>query len=373
VFSSKADEKRIKLQQSMKASFDNAIRFCIDTALDALVIVGDLFDTTTPSLEFRRVVVEGFKKLKKHGIKVYYLSGNHDYTSYDSKIRSIEFPNNVVTFFDGQVKVVEHVCGEAVYTIVGIGHDSVHVKENLIKTFPKGHDIGFAHSMVASPVTLGNEGQYLPSDIETINALGYKYFGLGHVHSYGQVDKDGKVFYSGTLQGMNRNELGEKGGLLVEVGERASTSFIPLASMTYHQYDFDTNMYQTVDGLVQKLEEGLKLEYPNLENASVTIVLKGRTKLYHKLKDEKVQFDMVGVLEDYTDVFQVKLINETRTHFDIEQLQKTDSVLAEALTMLEEMDLSRLDLDFLSNRENLNKGNLKEDIIDYFLEGINEN
>ena len=200
-FATKDQKLRYKLHKSLMTSFNNAILFCISKKLDALLIAGDLFDLTNLSLRDKQIIKDAFLKLKEYDIKVFYASGNHDFTSYTSDIRNLDYPSNVYTFFDDKYEIHELLDSDTneVYNIVGCGHVQKHENRNLVETFPvalKNKTIGLVHSMIESRLTIGDEGSYLPSTILTLASKNYEYFALGHIHQNGSIDKDGKIYYS---------------------------------------------------------------------------------------------------------------------------------------------------------------------------------
>ncbi len=69
-----------KMRQLSISSFDAAVRRCIQEKVDFILIAGDLFNTSVPSIDALKMVASGMKKLQEHGICIYVIPGSHDYS-----------------------------------------------------------------------------------------------------------------------------------------------------------------------------------------------------------------------------------------------------------------------------------------------------
>lgn len=379
-FATKDEVLRHRMQRAVIKSFQNAITYCISNGLDALMIAGDLFDSQQVSLKDGELVKDAFEQLKKHDIKVFYASGNHDYTHYDSKIRHLNYPSNVRTFFGDDVQTYDFHdrINHDVYKVVGCGHVMQHESRALIDNFPVGRHIGLVHSMVASPITVGDEGNYLPSTIDTLTSKGYLYFGLGHIHQNGPIDKHDTVYYAGALQGLNSNETGLKGGNLVTIdNEHVEVKFVPLAVMTFDKLSIDITGTETIEKLYEFIKQTLidYLKEKEDHTLSIEVKLIGRSKLYKTLKNVHEMADLKVLLLDYFGLFDIKLKTAVQTIYNASDYKDKRSVLGEILKSVEDMGRNGLPkLNYLSNdltSEDVIKG-MEDQIMAYFLEGYDE-
>jgi len=69
-----------KLRELNSKAFAKAISTCIDEKVDFILISGDLFNTSVPSIEALRETVVVLKKLKDLNIPVYIIAGSHDFS-----------------------------------------------------------------------------------------------------------------------------------------------------------------------------------------------------------------------------------------------------------------------------------------------------
>lgn len=391
-FATKDNNTRDKLKKSLKKSFENAINYCIQKKLDGLIIAGDLLDTNSLSLYDKEFLIREFDKLNDNSINVYYASGNHDYTNETSDVRNINYPSNVFTFFDNSYNeyfLIDKDTSEK-YRIVGIGHNSKKENNNLILNLPvcyENNTIGIAHTMVESRLTIGDEGNYLPSTIESLTSRNYIYFALGHIHKGGSIDLNNRIYYSGSLQGLSSKEDGIKGGYLVEISDGVSRAkLVELSSMKWKKVGLVidskvSNFEEVYDKLFVFINEVAKLE--NLGDLSLEINISGKTKLYSLLKDEKRISELIETLLDYVGLFDLKIkTNGLRTSFSKLDYIGKKSVLGSILDKVDEMSTYELsiDLDFLglvneSNKQEYVKellNEMDETIMNYFLEGSDE-
>ncbi|MBI9013927.1 MAG: metallophosphoesterase [Clostridiales bacterium] len=379
-FATKDEVLRHRMQRAVIRSFQNAITYCISNDLDALMIAGDLFDSQQVSLKDGELVKDAFEQLKKHDIKVFYASGNHDFTHYDSKIRHLDYPSNVKTFFGDDVKTYElhDRITHDIYKVVGCGHVMQHESRPLIENFPVGKHIGLAHSMVASPITKGDEGDYLPSTIDTLTSKGYLYFALGHIHQNGPIDKHETIYYAGALQGLNSNETGVKGGNLVTINDgQVDVKFVALAVMSFEKMDIDITGLDTMDALFEstKVELGEYLKDLEQNKLSIEIKFTGRSKLYKTLKNSHEISDLRLLILDYFSVFDIKIKSDVKTVYDAESYKNKRSVLGEVLKAVDDISINGLPkLNYLSTEPSssvMTEG-MEDQIMTYFLEGYDE-
>jgi DNA repair protein SbcD/Mre11 len=90
--------------------------------------------------------------------------------------------------------------------------------QNLALHYPKARpgffNIGLLHTALE-----GREGHqaYAPCSARQLEALGYDYWALGHVHQREVVSTEPHIVFPGNLQGRNIRETGPKGATLFEV------------------------------------------------------------------------------------------------------------------------------------------------------------
>src|SRR3989338_1262560 len=69
-----------KLKNIAAEAFERAIDISIEQNVDFIVISGDLFNTSLPSIDGLKLVVKKLKELNDNYISVYMIAGSHDFS-----------------------------------------------------------------------------------------------------------------------------------------------------------------------------------------------------------------------------------------------------------------------------------------------------
>ena len=69
-----------KLNNLSTMAFVKAVDHCILQGVDFILIAGDLFNTSLPSIDKLKTVVKKLKELRIKQIPVYIVAGSHDYS-----------------------------------------------------------------------------------------------------------------------------------------------------------------------------------------------------------------------------------------------------------------------------------------------------
>src|SRR5690625_3253207 len=118
-----------QVRESTFAALDRLINMAIETQVDFLLIVGDLFDNEKQSLKAQIRLRTAFEALERHHINVYLSYGNHDYTKGNR--HPVTYPDNAFIF---PCETARHfVCpkdGQKIAEIPGFSHESRAVLTN---------------------------------------------------------------------------------------------------------------------------------------------------------------------------------------------------------------------------------------------------
>ncbi len=345
--SSKDNRLRTELKKSQKNAFKNAIDLCINEKVDGLIIAGDLFDNERVSLETEKFLWESFDQLEKEKIQVFYSPGNHDPVI----AMQVKFGENVHVFnrdtpFEYILKDDNHdECH-----ILGIGHLNNNEKRNLIKKFPQKTDghiyVGVAHTMVESVEADQTKGKYLPTTLDDLIDKKYDYWALGHIHQRTQF-RDLPIFYSGTIQGLNINETGLKGGNLITFKDGVSDiKFVSLNGIYYHQtqldisgeYDTELECYKHIK---DKLADQIDLVKFSHGQVILRVTFSGKTNLVNYFAhDENINY----IEEELAQDLGIKALEVKKSGIygmkTLEELSLDNPVLEEVMDLLDhpEMD-----------------------------------
>jgi exonuclease SbcD len=208
-----ADAPVDMLRTATRDAFARLIGLAIDEKVDFMVIAGDLYDGNWKDHNTGLYFAKQMGRLKRAGIPVYLLYGNHDAES--EMTRKLMLPDNVhvfdtrkaSTFIDENLKLALH----------GRGFKVAATTENLAVSYPDPipgkFNIGVLHTALEGNAM---HASYAPCSLEELHAKGYQYWALGHVHEYSVWRGDSVVVFPGNLQGRNIRETGPRGAVLVE-------------------------------------------------------------------------------------------------------------------------------------------------------------
>ncbi|MEA3424152.1 MAG: DNA repair exonuclease [Bacillota bacterium] len=340
--SSKDSHIRRDLKISQKDAFTKAVDFCIKEEIDGLLIAGDLFDNERISLSSEKFLWESFEKLRKEKIHVFYAPGNHDPAIY----LKTKFGENV-HIFDRDIPT-EYVIKDnkdSECRIIGVGHLNDNEKRNLIRKFPRKADerpvVAVAHTMVENVEADETKGKYMPTSLGDMLEKKYDYWALGHIHQWIQF-KDYPIYYSGTIQGLNINETGLKGGNLIKLaGKSIEVEFIPFNSLFFEQttidisgeYESDYDFYNILKGLIA---DELKSFSYSPKNMIVRVYITGQTNMVKYLSS----MENVGYLEEELaqdlDVKSIEIKkNQLKNIVKLETLIQDNMVLEDIMALIE--------------------------------------
>lgn len=198
------------------------IDLCLDEQVDALLLAGDLYDGDQTSMKTARFLSEQIRRLHEAGIHVFVIRGNHDALSRITK--ELTFPDSVKVFGGrAEAIVVDRSNGDFPVAIHGLSFAQPHAPESLIGKYKLpiegAVNIGLLHTSLA-----GAPGHdlYAPCSLADLQATGFRYWALGHVHKRSVVEGKCAIVMPGMPQGRDINEAGAKSVTLVTVADDRS-------------------------------------------------------------------------------------------------------------------------------------------------------
>ena len=205
-------------------SFVEAIRRSVDKNVDFILISGDLFNTSLPSIDKLKVVTEKLKELKDRTIAVYIIPGSHDFSpSGRTMLDVLEKADLLVkvvkgTAVDGKLKLKFTVDAKTGAKITGmLGKAGMLEKtyyESLDKESLEKED-GFKIFMFHTALT-----EFKPRDMQKMDSSplsllpkNFDYYAGGHVHYVFQKEEPGfgTIVYPGPLFPNNFSEIEKLG------------------------------------------------------------------------------------------------------------------------------------------------------------------
>ena len=205
-----------------RRAFVRIIDLCLDEQVDALLLAGDLYDGDQTSMKTARFLSEQIRRLHEAGIHVFVIRGNHDALSRITK--ELIFPDSVKVFGGrAEAIVVDRSNGDFPVAIHGLSFAQPHAPESLIGKYKLpiegAVNIGLLHTSLAG--ALGHD-LYAPCSLADLQATGFRYWALGHVHKRSVVEGKCAIVMPGMPQGRDINEAGAKSVTLVTVADDRS-------------------------------------------------------------------------------------------------------------------------------------------------------
>jgi exonuclease SbcD len=209
------------LRLATRQAFENLVSEAITEAVDFMVIAGDLYDGPWRDFNTGLYFVRQMGRLKAAGIPVYLLMGNHD--AENDMTRRLVLPDNVHKFAANKAQTYK--IDALRVALHGRSFKDAATTDNLAVHYPAALDgwfnIGVLHTALEGNSAHAN---YAPCSIAELQAKGYQYWALGHVHEHRIIDGPCTIAFPGNLQGRHIREAGARGALLVQADGTQITS-----------------------------------------------------------------------------------------------------------------------------------------------------
>ena len=197
-----------------RAALTGIIDLCLAEAVDALLIAGDLYDGNQTSMKTARFLAEQMGRLAQAGIPAFIIRGNHDAVARIT--RELVFPPSVKVFGPKAETLVLPRADAPDVAIHGISFRDPVASDSLLPRFApalSGHlNIGMLHSSLNGAA---GHDPYAPCSLADLQATGFAYWALGHIHGRSAYPGRTTVVMPGMPQGRDSGEAGAKTVTLV--------------------------------------------------------------------------------------------------------------------------------------------------------------
>ena len=274
-------------------TFERMVDYAQHNGVSAIIIAGDMFDTTRVTNLTKTRVINTIKKYPQ--IDFLYLSGNHDESNFIDLLD--EKPNNLkifgtkwTNFAYPEVDVTGVVLNEDNHVAV---YDSLHLSAEKLNIVVMHGQIGQA--------TREEHAEQI--NLNRLKNRNIDYLALGHIHSFtqGALDKRGIYCYAGCLEGRGFDECGAKGFVLLEISNGTiKPEFIKFAQRQLIEVPVDLTGYDDWFALEDQVLARVK-DYPKTD--LLKIVFNGKytmqlEKHLGMLEQKLKQFYFVKIKDD---------------------------------------------------------------------------
>ncbi len=218
-------------------TFVRAIEFGVQSGVDAVLIAGDLFDTSGIGPRKLARVREVIRANAK--IPFFYVSGNHEGDAFLETGKTLD---NFYTFGDtfqyydlGNVRIHgANATSPDMFSALEIDRD----KKNIVLLHGEWSD----HSAYDGAIGL-----------RELEGRGVDYLALGHYHSFmtREIRGGGIAVYCGTPEGRGFDEAGKKGVVIFDSVD-CQPHFYPMCKREIHVVEVDTKGAKTRDEIVDR-------------------------------------------------------------------------------------------------------------------------
>ena len=283
--SSYADAPAERLRTATRDAFHNLVTQAIEEQVDFMVIAGDVYDGDWKDFNTGLFFIRQMGRLRHAGIPVYLLYGNHDADS--EMTRGLELPDNVHVFSSRKAETFR--IDSRKVALHGRSFKVAATTENLLPGYPEPVagwlNIGVLHTALEGNA---EHARYAPCSVAELQAKGYQYWALGHVHEHWVQRGDVTMAYPGNLQGRHIRELGARGALLVtaEEGEVTEVERLEVDVLRWHALELDVSAAPDLRSAMrmvgQAMEQVLESTPADLPLA-MRVVFKGRSSVHAEL------------------------------------------------------------------------------------------
>jgi len=339
---------------SVKFSWKRLVEYCIENKVDVLLLCGDIVDQDNKYFEAIGTLQAGFEILKKAGISVYMVAGNHDYNVLPQMVSDNKYQNVHLLGANGnwQLEIFEDKNGKKVQ-FVGWSFPKRSVTENplfgfdniiLDKNFPV---IGLLHGDVDNLLST-----YGPIKLNDLANKPVDIWLLGHIHKPQALrEHSPSIWYTGSPHALSAKESGVHGPLLLVVDDKNSISIssVALSPVRYESIQIDISNANDVEMLRSIITAAIlkEAEIRMIESEDVAYIVYDVCLVGAHSNSKQIEQWALPIIKDYNPKIEPncrisvrKVTNAIRPAIqDLGELAKQPSpagILAESILALED-------------------------------------
>ena len=316
-------------------SFQKTLAICIKEKVDFILIAGDLFDSSYPSIDILKEAFKEFRRINEANIPVFIIAGSHDYSAsgrtFLDVLEKSGFCKNVANYEERNGHIVLQPTiykNVAIYGYPGkkSGLEVDEIEGIKLQDSPGLFKILMLHTTIKSVVSNPKIKCVDDSKLPNVN-----YLALGHLHI--NYSKNGKV-YPGPIFPNNLPELEElKGG-------------------SFYIYDNGKIEKREV-----KIKEVLVINYETNDALNATDELLN-ILVKEQLKDKIIIIKLSGIIEQgkTSDINFLKIESFAKKSGAWVVLKNTSRLqLSEPELKLDTLDAEDIELEVIKKFESTNK------------------
>jgi DNA repair exonuclease SbcCD nuclease subunit len=230
-----ADAPAERIRDATRLALVNLVELALTERVAFVLLAGDLYDGDWRDWRTGQFLVQQLARLKREGIRVIAISGNHDAEQVLTK--TLPLPDILIRSNKPDTVLLDALQ----VAIHGQSFATRAVTDNLALSYPPPvagwFNIGLLHTACGSTA----HENYAPCTPADLVSREYDYWALGHVHERRVVQRSPWIVFPGNIQGRHINEPGDKGASLVTVtdGKVTAVDHHPLDVLRWLRLDVD--------------------------------------------------------------------------------------------------------------------------------------
>ncbi len=259
-----------KLRTISAKAFEKAIDLSIEKNVDFILIAGDLFNTSLPSIDSLKIAVKKLKELRDKGIGVYAIAGSHDFSpSGKTMLDVLENAGLLINVakgkeIDGKLKLEFTIDKKTNAKITGLigrrrGLEKSYYEELIREELEKenGYKIFLFHSLLSE--LKPKELEQADSQPLSLLPKNFNYYAGGHPHIIlnKRIEGYGIIAYPGPLFPNNFKELENLGNGGFYIVDENKITYEPIQVYNTFNITIDANK-KTPEQIYNEIIENIK-------------------------------------------------------------------------------------------------------------------
>lgn len=257
---SMSDVKKATTRRALqRGTFTSIMLYARTEKIDIMLLPGDIFDTEYVTRDTASLLVKEFEQAS--GCRFVIAPGNHDPFSESSPYAKLKFPSNVYIF--NSPSLTKFSFDDINTDVYGFAFtcDSMAVNP-FAGQKPTDSD---RINILCCHGDLTPGSRTCPISVSDIEASGFDYAALGHIHNSDGVQRAGATYYaySGCPEGRGFDECGKK-SVILAIFDKANGRFnaeFALKTMTKRHYEkitVDVSGAQSTPDIIEKVTSAVK-------------------------------------------------------------------------------------------------------------------
>ena len=317
-------DRAVERRKELWTTFQNIVKYAMDSDVDFLLVAGDLFEDKYFTLGDMTRVRDILKQAKD--VNIIISAGNHDFVNEQSLYNKVEWSPNVSIFRGESIQRIEFPQLNTV--IYGYSWDRVEIRENtLLDNFP--YEDKDLNRILMIHGDLARESNYLPLNLDTLEKLDMDYIALGHIHKPEKIREN--IAYCGCPEPLDFGERGSRGFMKGTISDsQTNVEFVPFSKREFIIKDIiiDEDM-----GYFDILDHIKDIDYGEKGKDFFRLNLGGYIQNDLDLKD------IISSLKE--DFYHLEVIDNTVPDYDLEYLEEAyeENIVGQFIKEMKSKDL----------------------------------